>query len=125
MNAVNNVLGLSKSFESRLGFKSKKLGFSQLEGSKPEDLILESTFLQTKLLTSVKIYHGYALDGLEFCYEDGHSQLFGTRGGKPGGDEFLLGRFFSQCSGSILTNVARHPSRRDNSWFLRTGWALD
>ncbi|KIX07619.1 uncharacterized protein Z518_02272 [Rhinocladiella mackenziei CBS 650.93] len=75
---------------SRLGFKSKKLGYSQLEGSKPEELILESTHLQTKLLTSVKVYHGYALDGIEFCYEDGQSQLFGKRGGKPGGDEFFL-----------------------------------
>lgn len=92
MNAFNNVLGLGKSFDSRLGFKSKKLGHSQLEGSKPEELILESTNFQTKLLTSVKVYHGYALDGIEFCYEDGHSQLFGKRGGKPGGDEFFLGQ---------------------------------
>lgn len=125
MNAVNNVLGLSKSFDSRLGFKSKKLGFSQLEGSKPEDLILESTFLQTKLLTSVKVYHGYALDGIEFCYEDGHSQLFGKRGGKPGGDEFLLGRTSSQFSGAILTDVARHSARRDDPRLLCTGRALD
>ncbi|KAL6252473.1 hypothetical protein RBB50_000192 [Rhinocladiella similis] len=90
MNAFNGVKGLSKSFDSRPGFKSKKLGHSQLEGSKPEELILESTCLQTKLLTSVKVYSGYALDGIEFCYEDGHSQLFGKRGGKPGGDEFFL-----------------------------------
>ena len=33
---------------------------------------------------------GYALDGIEFCYEDATSQLFGKRGGKPGGDEFVL-----------------------------------
>jgi hypothetical protein len=92
MNAYNNVVGLGKSFETRQGFKSKKLGASQLEGSKPEELILESTHLQTKLLTSVKVYSGYALDGVEFCYEDGHSQLFGKRGGKPGGDEFFLGK---------------------------------
>lgn len=93
MNAVNNVMGLSKSFDSRLGFKSKKLGFSQLENTKAEDLIFESTYFQSKLLTSVKVYHGYALDGIEFCFEDGHTQLFGKRGGKPGGDEFLLGMF--------------------------------
>jgi hypothetical protein len=92
MNAFNNVVGLGKSFDTRLGFRSKKLGHSQLEGSQPEELILESTHLQTKLLTSVKVYSGYALDGIEFCYEDGHSQLFGKRGGKPGGDEFFLGK---------------------------------
>ncbi|KAK5038807.1 hypothetical protein LTR13_003838 [Exophiala sideris] len=90
MNAYNNMLGLHKSFDSRVGFRSKKLGHSKLEGSQPEELILESTHLQTKLLTSVKVYSGYALDGIEFCYEDGHSQLFGKRGGKAGGDEFFL-----------------------------------
>ncbi|OAG34928.1 hypothetical protein AYO21_10879 [Fonsecaea monophora] len=90
MNALNNVVGLGKSFESRLGFRSKKLGHSQLDGSQPQELILESIHLQTKLLTSVRVYHGFALDGIEFCYEDGHSQLFGKRGGKPGGDEFFL-----------------------------------
>ncbi|EXJ67168.1 uncharacterized protein A1O5_09815 [Cladophialophora psammophila CBS 110553] len=84
------IVNLPHSFDSRLGFKSKKLGHSQLEGSRPEELVLESIHLQTKLLTSVRLYHGYALDGIEFCYEDGHSQLFGKRGGKPGGDEFVL-----------------------------------
>jgi hypothetical protein len=90
MNAYNNVMGIGKSFDSRYGYKSKKLGVSQLDGSRPEEVILESAILRTKLLTSVKVYHGYALDGIEFCYEDGHSQLFGKRGGKPGGDEFFL-----------------------------------
>jgi hypothetical protein len=91
MNAFNNVVGLGKSFDTRLGFKSKKLGHSQMKDSKPEQVILESTTLQTKLLTSVRVYSGFALDGVEFCYEDGKSQLFGKRGGKAGGDEFLLG----------------------------------
>ncbi|EXJ84981.1 hypothetical protein A1O3_05656 [Capronia epimyces CBS 606.96] len=71
-------------------FKGKKLGHSALEGSQPDEVILDCANLQTKLLTSVKVYHGFALDGVEFCYEDGHSQLFGKRGGKPDGDEFFL-----------------------------------
>lgn len=100
MNTYNNVVGFGKASESRLGFKSKKLGSSQQKDSVPQEVIFESTILQTKLLTSVKIYHGFALDGLEFCYEDGHSQMFGKRGGKPGGDEFQLGtsmkRFLGQ-----------------------------
>lgn len=91
MNAVNGVMGFSKSFDTRQGFKSKKLGSSSLEDSVPMEVILESANVQTKLLTSVKIYSGFALDGVEFCYEDGQTQLFGKRGGKPGGDEFLLG----------------------------------
>lgn len=93
MNAFNNMAGLSKSFESRLGFKSKKLGASQLDGSQEQTVLLESASVQTKVLMSVKVYSGLAVDGLEFCYEDGKTQLFGKRGGKPGGDEFHLGKF--------------------------------
>ena len=91
MNAINSVASLSRTLDTRLAFKGKKLGFSQQEGSQPAQVILDSVSLQTKLLTSVKVYHGFALDGIEFCYEDGQSQLFGKRGGKPGGDEYFLG----------------------------------
>lgn len=76
--------------DGRFGYKGGKLGFSQMEGSRPEEVILQSAFIQTKLLTSVKVYHGFAVDGLEFIYEDSTSQLFGNRGGKPGGSEFQL-----------------------------------
>ena len=48
--------------------------------------------MQTKLLTSIKVYHGFALDGLEFLYEDSTSQVFGKRGGQPGGSEFMFGK---------------------------------
>jgi hypothetical protein len=92
MNAFNGVVGLGKSFETRLGFKSNKFGASAMEGTKEQVVILDSATLQTKLLTSVKVYAGLAVDGIEFCYEDGKNQLFGARGGKPGGDEFFLGK---------------------------------
>lgn len=103
MSALNNVVGLGRSFETRQGFKSKKLGLSQLKGSQPQEVILDSSTVQTKLLTSVKVYSGLALDGMEFCYEDGHSQLFGKRGGKPGGDEFVLGRSWTRPVSLPLT----------------------
>lgn len=74
------------------GFRGSKLGFSQQEGTQPQQVILESTMKINKLLTSVKAYHGFALDGIEFFYEDSTSQLFGQRGGKLGGSEFLLGK---------------------------------
>lgn len=73
------------------GFKGCKLGESRQEGSQPEQVILETAHIQTKLLTSIKLYHGFALDGMEFCYEDSTSQLFGNRGGSPGGSEFNFG----------------------------------
>ncbi|KAB8221306.1 putative peptidase family-domain-containing protein [Aspergillus novoparasiticus] len=72
------------------GYKGSKLGFSQMEGSQPDQLLLDCAFASTKLLTSIRVYHGAAVDGLEFFYEDATSQLFGKRGGKPGGDDFVL-----------------------------------
>ncbi|KAI4283188.1 MAG: hypothetical protein L6R38_002341 [Xanthoria sp. 2 TBL-2021] len=72
------------------GFKSSQLGTSQQTGSRPEQVILESAMKQTKLLTSIRVYHGFALDGIEFFYEDSTSQLFGKRGGQAGGSDFLL-----------------------------------
>jgi len=92
MNTYNKLTDLPQSFETRLGFKGKKLGYSALEGSKPQEIILDCNSLRTKLLTSIKVHSGFALDGVEFCYEDGHTQLFGKRGGKPGGDEFFFGQ---------------------------------
>jgi len=71
------------------GFKGCRLGESRQEGSQPQQVILETAHIQTKLLTSIKVYHGFALDGLEFLYEDSTSQLFGNRGGSA--SEFLFG----------------------------------
>lgn len=71
-------------------FRGGKLGFSQLEGSRPDEVQLSSAVDQRKLLRQVKVYHGFALDGIEFVYEDTTTQLFGKRGGKPGGSEFNL-----------------------------------
>uniref|UniRef100_A0A093XZI8 Putative zinc metalloproteinase n=1 Tax=Talaromyces marneffei PM1 TaxID=1077442 RepID=A0A093XZI8_TALMA len=89
-------LGVFKSKKSivklpkgQMGFRSSKLGASQLEGSEPQEIILDSVFIQKKLLTSIKVYHGYALDGLEFCYEDATSQLFGKRGDTRRGEHLL------------------------------------
>jgi len=89
LRSKNSLVKLPK---SQSGYKSGKLGHSTLDGSEPEQVLLESAFIQSKLLTSIKVYHGSALDGIEFCYEDATSQLFGKRGGKPGGDEFVLGK---------------------------------
>ena len=75
----------------QLGFRGARLGYSQQEESRSEEVILQSAFVQTKLLTSIKVYHGFALDGIEFCYEDSTSQLFGKKGQNSGGSEFQLG----------------------------------
>ncbi|KAI9670117.1 MAG: hypothetical protein M1829_004845 [Trizodia sp. TS-e1964] len=80
-------LSLSKLPNGKIGYRGMKLGFSQQEGSRPQEIIFDTP---TKLLRQIKIYHGYALDGLEFVYEDFSTQLFGKRGGKEGGSEFSL-----------------------------------
>ncbi|TVY73332.1 putative zinc metalloproteinase [Lachnellula suecica] len=75
----------------QLAFRSSKLGLSQMEGSQPDEVVFGSTVHQTKLMTCVRVYHGFALDGIEFFYEDATSQLFGKKGGEAGGSEFNLG----------------------------------
>lgn len=76
--------------DGRPGFKSSKLGSSAMEGSQPQQLIFSTAWKQKERLRNVKVYHGTSLDGIEFFYETGHSELFGKRGGKPGGDDFPM-----------------------------------
>jgi hypothetical protein len=105
----------------KTGFRSGKLGFGSMPNSKPEQVIIESTYLKikekdvlgnvnlrAKVLRSIKVYHGLAIDGLEFCYEDQTTQLFGRAGGKPGGDEF----FFDTRRGETLAGF----SLRAGAW---------
>ncbi|KAL2268120.1 hypothetical protein VTJ83DRAFT_2966 [Remersonia thermophila] len=79
------VPGLSKT-----AFRGMKLGLSQMEGSQPQEVVFTSSVRQDRVLSKILVYHGGALDGLEFVYDDDSRQLFGKRGGKPGGDVFEL-----------------------------------
>jgi hypothetical protein len=76
--------------DGRPGFKSGKLGFSQMQDSKPQESIFAIAWKNKEQMLKVKIYHGASLDGIEFCYEDGRSELFGKRGGQTGGSVFAL-----------------------------------
>lgn len=69
--------------DGRIGFRGAKLGVSNMDGSKPDEVIWQSAHIQTKLMVCVRAWSGFALDGLEFMYEDGTSQMFGKRGGSP------------------------------------------
>ena len=111
----------------QLGFRGSKLGFSQMEGSKPEELILQSAMSQTKLLVQVKVYHGFALDGIEFVYEDFTSQLFGKRGGKEGGSKFDLGMSLTWClTGRLRADgYCRHSTGRNHNGILLACWFVD
>lgn len=80
--------GKMKLPDGRAAFKGSKLGMSNFDGTQEQELILQSSYIQTKLLLSVRVYSGFAFDGIEFCYEDGERQLFGQRGGE--GVDFAL-----------------------------------
>lgn len=69
-------------------YKSRSLGSSKMDGSQPQDLVFTSTIRQDRVMSRVIIYHGRALDGMEFVFDDDTSQLFGNR--KEGGDSFEL-----------------------------------
>ncbi|KAH6534498.1 hypothetical protein HBI07_145730 [Parastagonospora nodorum] len=80
---ANQKIARVKMPGGRFGYRGSKLGYSQMEGSQPHEVILDSAHISTKLLVAIKVYHGNAVDGLEFIYEDATSQLFGKRGGSP------------------------------------------
>lgn len=86
----SNIIDLLVANGATINFNCGKLGISNTEGSQPQEFMLHYTAPQKKTLTSVIVYHGSYVDGLEFVYYDGTTQLFGTRNGKPGGTEFPL-----------------------------------
>ncbi|EEP82613.1 conserved hypothetical protein [Uncinocarpus reesii 1704] len=66
------------------GYRSNNLGFAASLEAPPQDLILDSAVIQTKLLTSIKVHHSpSAVNGIEFCYEDATSQFFGSQPSQP------------------------------------------
>ncbi|KAK3376001.1 putative peptidase family-domain-containing protein [Lasiosphaeria ovina] len=72
----------------KMAYRGKKLGLSQTSDSKPQELVFTSALRQGRVLSRVVFYHGPALDGIEFVYDDESRQLFGKRSGKEGGDTF-------------------------------------
>ena len=64
-----------------------------MEGSEPQQVIFTTSKKQSRALSRVVVYHGNSLDGLEFAWDDGSTQLFGKKGGKQGGDTFDFGKF--------------------------------
>lgn len=107
---TNPKLNRVKLPDNRWAFRSGKLGYSKMEGSQPQELIFESAHNQRKLMVAIRVYHGFAVDGIEFIYEDQTAQLFGKRGGKSGGDEFV----FDTRRGEMLMGFA-----------MRTGLWID
>lgn len=73
-------------------FRAKKLGESKMAGSEIQEVVFTSSVRQDRVLSRVVVYHGSAIDGMEFFFDDQSSQLFGKRGGKHRGDSFEFGK---------------------------------
>lgn len=50
------------------------------------------------MLSRVVVYHGAALDGLEFIYDDDSRQVFGNAGGQVNVGVFDLGEYLPVLS---------------------------
>lgn len=72
-------------------YPCKQLGQSKMNGSTPQEVTFMSTIRQERIMSKVVIYHGTAVNGLEFFYDDDSSQLLGNKGDKPG-DVFEFGK---------------------------------
>jgi hypothetical protein len=112
----------------QLGFRGSRLGFSQMEGSQPHEVILESAMKANRVLMSIKAYHGFALDGIEFIYDDHSSQLFGKRGGTPGGSDFPLGKHSSPGKLRVNADIFVSDIRKGeyvSGFYVRAGLWID
>ncbi|KAG5301430.1 zinc metalloproteinase [Histoplasma ohiense] len=128
VSKLNSKYSTAKLPNGQVGYRGNKLGQSQSPNGLPEQLILECTFIQSKLLISVKVYHNGLIYGLEFCYEDSTSQVFGNRDPQATCSEFvfdtrrgeILMGFYVKTSQEIdgigiITNLSRRSAVFGNS----------
>ncbi|KAI3396045.1 hypothetical protein diail_541 [Diaporthe ilicicola] len=62
-------------------YRGKKLGMSGMDGTQPVEFVFTSATKQERVLSRIVFYHGAALDGMEFIYDDDSKQVFGSIGG--------------------------------------------
>lgn len=83
-------------------FRSQKLGSSEMDGSQPTEIVFPSASKQDRVVSRVVVYHGMAVDGMEFFYDDGSQDSFGKKGGKDGGDTFEFGKLLHSDSATRI-----------------------
>jgi hypothetical protein len=98
---------LVKLANGKNGFRSQKMGCSKMDGTQPTEAVFTSAIKQDRILSRVVIYHGMAVDGMEFVYDDDSRQLFGKKGGKEGGDTFEFGKFSIKSQGPQESNMTQ------------------
>ena len=75
----------------KTAFRSRRVGESKMEGSEVSEVVFTSAVKLERVLSRVIVYHGAAIDGLEFVYDDDSRQLVGKRGRDQTGDSFEFG----------------------------------
>ncbi|KAK2738936.1 hypothetical protein FQN57_006730 [Myotisia sp. PD_48] len=90
INELKTKYSTVKISKGQTGYRTYKSNISHPAGSLFQELILESAFIQTKLLTSIKVYVSSAVNAIEFCYEDATSQIFGKATTGQQHNEYVL-----------------------------------
>ena len=122
---------LVKLRSGRMASKSQRLGKSKLDGSEPDEVVFSSALNQDRIMSRIVVYHGKALDGLEFIYDDNTSQIFGKKGGKEGGDAFDFGKMPNNLHARAVlifrTNVFVDLRRGEylSGLLIRAGYWID
>ncbi|KND93338.1 putative zinc metalloproteinase [Tolypocladium ophioglossoides CBS 100239] len=86
VKAFTSKESFAKLGNGKAASRSIQLGESKMERSESQDVVFTSAVKQDRVMSRIIVYHGSAIDGLEFVYDDDSTQLFGKRGGKAGGD---------------------------------------
>lgn len=110
------------------GFRGKKLGLSGLDGSQPVEFIFTSATKKDRVLSRILFYHGAAVDGMEFVYDDDSKQIFGNVGGNVNVGVFDLGEFVypaeSPCKWRLTIYGCRYSERRVHHGICYSIWVL-
>lgn len=84
--------GMVKLGAGKMASRSQKLGSQSTEDDVQQDFIFTSAAQQDRVMSQVVAYHGAAVEGLEFFYDDNTSQLLGNKGTKERSGVFEFGR---------------------------------
>ncbi|KAJ8115535.1 hypothetical protein ONZ43_g4647 [Nemania bipapillata] len=117
---TKSSLKLSSGPLGKLAYRSTKVGASRLKDSEPQEVVFSNAMTSiNRILTSVTVYHGNAVDGLEFHYDDGSSQLFDIRNA-----EVIVG--FAVRAGSWIDaiQIITSTSRKSNLFGNTGGGSL-
>ncbi|CAH0050653.1 unnamed protein product [Clonostachys solani] len=73
-----------------LAFRSKPMGQTETTDDQFQDIAFISATRQDRVLSRIVVYHGEAVHGLQFVYDDESSQLLGMESEGENGDVFDL-----------------------------------